>query len=139
MKPKNVIQVSKRVRDPVENEDLTKSWRQVLGNPPRKDNIKDWIVFQKKKWSWQRKQKQGHQRNNKRQRMDDEEQGSGLVVRTGVNRGSTGTIGKNYSTAHSGKKVHFGRTMHCLPHQRLKSTFLEIFLSGGASKGTRPE
>ena len=94
MKPKNVIQVSKRIRDPVEDEDLSKSWRQVLGNPPKKENIKDWIVFQKKKWAWQRKQKQGHQRNNKRQRMDDEDQGCGVVVRTGVNRG-TGTIGKN--------------------------------------------
>ena len=31
------------------------------------------------------------------------------------------------------KKVHFGRTMHCLP-QRLKSIFIEIFSSGGSSK-----
>ena len=95
MKPKNVIQVSKRIRDPVEDEDLSKSWRQVLGNPPKKENVKDWIVFQKRKWAWQRKQKQGHQRNNKRQRMDNEEQGSGVVVRTGVNHV---TGGKNYST-----------------------------------------
>ena len=28
-----------------------------------------------------------------------------------------------------GKKVHFGRTMQCLP-QRLKSSFFEIFSSG---------
>ena len=28
------------------------------------------------------------------------------------------------------KKVYFGRTIHCLP-QRLKSTFFEIFPSGG--------
>ena len=106
MKPKNVIQVSKRIRDPVEEEDLTKSWRQVLGNPPKKENTKDWIVFQKKKWEWQRKQKQGHQRNNKKQRLDDEEHGGGVVVRTGVNRG-TGTIGKNYSSTASQRSRKF--------------------------------
>ena len=32
------------------------------------------------------------------------------------------------------KKVHLGRTMHCLP-RRLKSTFFEKFLSGAAPKG----
>ena len=93
-------------------------------------------MFQKKKWAWQRKQKQGHQRNNKRQRMDDEEQGSGLVVRTGVNRGSTGTIGNNFSTASQREKVQFSRTIHSLP-QSLKSTFFEIFWSGGSPKETR--
>ena len=36
------------------------SWRLVLGNPPsRKTNVKEWILFQKKKWAWQRKQKVG--------------------------------------------------------------------------------
>ena len=33
------------------------------------------------------------------------------------------------------KKVHFGWTMDCLPH-RLKSTFFEIFSSGGSPKRT---
>ena len=32
-----------------------KSWRQVLGNPPLKKNVKEWILFQKKKWNFQRK------------------------------------------------------------------------------------
>ena len=32
------------------------------------------------------------------------------------------------------KKIHFGRTMHCLP-QRLKLMFIEIFSSGGCSRG----
>ena len=103
MKPKNVIQVSKRIRDPVEDEDLSKSWRQVLGNPPKKENIKDWIVFQKRKWAWQRKQKQGGHQQNKRfsqlldwlDDIDDEGHGGGVVVRTGVNHV---TGGKNYST-----------------------------------------
>ena len=31
------------------------------------------------------------------------------------------------------KKVHFGRTMHCLP-QRLELTFFEIFSSEGSPK-----
>ena len=31
------------------------------------------------------------------------------------------------------KIVHFGRTMYCL-HQRLKSTFFEIFSSGGSRR-----
>ena len=37
-----------------------------------------------------------------------------------------------------GKKVHFGRTMLCLP-QRLKSTFFDIFPSGVFPKGTQSE
>ena len=36
------------------------------------------------------------------------------------------------------EKVHFGGTMHYLP-QRLKSTFIEIFPSGGSPKETWSE
>ena len=32
-----------------------KSWRQELGNPPLRKNVKEWILFQKKKWNFQRK------------------------------------------------------------------------------------
>ena len=71
LKPKNAI-VNKRTRDSIEEEDLSKSWRQVLGNPPPRKNVKEWILFQTKKWAWQRKQKQGHQRNSKRQKFDDQ-------------------------------------------------------------------
>ena len=89
LKPKNAI-VNKRARDSVEEEeDLSKSWRQVLGNPPPRKNVKEWILFQTKKWKWQRKQKQGHQRNSKRQKLDESDQG-GVVIRTGVNRGTIG-------------------------------------------------
>ena len=53
-KAKNVpVITTKRNRENSQDsdEDLTKSWRQVLGNPPsRKTNIKEWVVFQKKKW-----------------------------------------------------------------------------------------
>ena len=71
MAPKNVpVITTKRNREPESEEDLTKSWRQVLGNPPsRKTNVKEWILFQKKKWAWQRKQKMGSQRN-KKQKLD---------------------------------------------------------------------
>ena len=72
-KAKNVpVITTKRNRENSQDsdEDLTKSWRQVLGNPPsRKTNIKEWVVFQKKKWAWQRKQKVGSQKN-KRQKRD---------------------------------------------------------------------
>ena len=34
-----------------------KSWREVLGNPPPRSQLKEWIQFQKKKWAWQAKQK----------------------------------------------------------------------------------
>ena len=72
-KAKNVpVITTKRNRENSQDseEDLTKSWRQVLGNPPsRKTNIKEWVVFQKKKWAWQRKQKIGSQKN-KRQKRD---------------------------------------------------------------------
>ena len=72
-KAKNVpVITTKRNRENSQDsdEDLTKSWRQVLGNPPsRKTNVKEWVLFQKKKWAWQRKQKVGSQKN-KRQKRD---------------------------------------------------------------------
>ena len=92
--PKNIpVVTSKRTRDTESEEDLSKSWRQVLGNPPPRKNVKEWILFQKKKWSWQRKQKLGSQRN-KRQKLDQDSDsgfGGGMVVRTGTNR--SGSIG----------------------------------------------
>ncbi|XP_040567537.1 DNA polymerase epsilon catalytic subunit A [Lepeophtheirus salmonis] len=38
-------------------EDLTKNWQEVLGNPPNRSNVKDWINFHKKKWAYQAKQR----------------------------------------------------------------------------------
>ena len=93
LKPKNNVIISKRARETSasDDNDLSKSWRQVLGNPPPRKNVKEWILFQKKKWGWQRKQKQGTQRSSKRQRFDDDDDHvGGVVVRTGVNRGSIG-------------------------------------------------
>ena len=65
------VNTTKRNRENSQDsdEDLTKSWRQVLGNPPsRKTNVKEWVLFQKKKWAWQRKQKGGSQKNKKQKR-----------------------------------------------------------------------
>ena len=98
LRPKNVI-VNKRPRDdelsnsvhPAE-QDLSKSWRQVLGNPPPRSKVKEWILFQKKKWNWQRKQKMGCNSSNKskRARTDQADEGvKGIVVRTGASRNST--------------------------------------------------
>merc|ERR1712038_2036917 len=52
------------------------SWRQVLGDPPKKESIKDWIDQQNKKFS---------QLLDWLDDLDDEGHGGGVVVRTGVN------------------------------------------------------
>lgn len=88
--PKNVAVVNstKRKSEVLSEEDLSKSWRQVLGNPPPRKQVKEWILFQKKKWEWQRKQKLGVQRSKKQRTDDSFGGGSGIVVRTGANRNS---------------------------------------------------
>ena len=55
-------------KENVSNDDKNKegirSWRKSLGNPPSpKTNVKEWILFQKQKWVWQRKQKLGPQKS----------------------------------------------------------------------------
>ena len=41
-----------------EKPDLTKTWREALGPPPkRNDGLKEWIKFQKKKWQLQARQR----------------------------------------------------------------------------------
>ena len=42
-----------------QNENIVQgaSWRQVLGNPPKRKFVKEWILFQKKKWAFQHAQK----------------------------------------------------------------------------------
>ena len=40
--------------DKPDKPDISKSWREVLGDPPkRSDGLKQWIQFQKKKWKFQ--------------------------------------------------------------------------------------
>lgn len=64
---KNVAVVNKKKKRTTEeevgnnNSDLSKSWREVLGNPPSRTKVREWIVFQKRKWAWQRKQKDAAQ------------------------------------------------------------------------------
>ena len=46
-------------------------WRCYLGDPPPKKYVKDWIVFQKAKWDWQREQRP---ENSDSEEEDDEEE-----------------------------------------------------------------
>jgi len=41
-----------------DKDDYSKSWREVLGAPPSKTDLKEWILFQKKKWAYQAKQRE---------------------------------------------------------------------------------
>ena len=62
------VSVSNSAKRKAEKEkpDLTKSWREALGPPPkRSDGLKEWIKFQKKKWQFQaaqRRQEEGGKR-----------------------------------------------------------------------------
>nr|XP_027207609.1 DNA polymerase epsilon catalytic subunit A-like [Penaeus vannamei] len=88
----------KRTSDITEDSnDMTKSWRDVLGNPPSMGNSKEemaaWITFQKKKWEFQRLQRESR---SKRLRTGDcptmgtsVGSGAGRVVRSGP----TSTLG----------------------------------------------
>merc|ERR1719147_291266 len=50
--------VKRKADDRADKPDLSKNWREVLGNPPkRSDGLKEWIKFQKKKWHFQRLQR----------------------------------------------------------------------------------
>nr|XP_053633938.1 DNA polymerase epsilon catalytic subunit A-like [Cherax quadricarinatus] len=84
------VTTGKRKRIPEsskEIDDLTKSWRDVLGNPPSMGNSKEeltaWIRFQKKKWEFQRQQRESQ---SKRKR-------TGSYPTIGVSgRGDTGSV-----------------------------------------------
>ena len=61
--------------------DLSKNWREVLGDPPkRSEGLKDWIQFQKKKWKFQMMQRR---EGNSNKRFKN----SGGVTRTPVTLG----------------------------------------------------
>ena len=78
---KNVSVSHKRKHSDEEPEDLSKSWRDVLGNPPPRSEVKAWIAFQKKKWEYQTKQKKD---NSKRAKND---------IDVGVVRTNRATLG----------------------------------------------
>ena len=83
----NVTVTQKRKRQEADETDLSKSWREVLGNPPPRSQVRDWIAFQKKKWDWQKKQR--NQNAQKRARTGDGNE-IGKVVRTA---GKPSTLG----------------------------------------------
>ncbi|KAK7073292.1 hypothetical protein SK128_028068 [Halocaridina rubra] len=77
--------------------DLSKSWKEVLGNPPPRGNTREsveaWIRFQKKKWNFQRLQRLKHV---KRLRTSDYNSsvGSGSKGVSGVGRVASTTLGE---------------------------------------------
>ena len=77
----------KRKRQDINETDLAKSWREVLGNPPPRSHVRDWIVFQKKKWEWQRKQRT---QNTKKRARTGEGSEMGNIIRSA---GKPSTLG----------------------------------------------
>lgn len=67
--------VNKRKRQHLEDDEAirAKSWKEVLGSPPPKGTTREerikWLEFHKKKWAFQTKQRNQHQR--KRSRTDE--------------------------------------------------------------------
>ncbi|XKL62236.1 hypothetical protein PGB90_002069 [Kerria lacca] len=55
------VKIKKRKRNesksPVNANKDSFSWKSVLGSSPSCDNFQEWLVFQKKKWSWQKEQR----------------------------------------------------------------------------------
>ena len=79
--PKNVIvTVAGKRKVGEEKQDLSKSWREALGPPPKRSNgLKEWIKFQKKKWQFQAAQRRAGE--------------SGKRARIGVSRQAPATLG----------------------------------------------
>ncbi|XP_064102350.1 DNA polymerase epsilon catalytic subunit A-like [Macrobrachium nipponense] len=94
-----------------ENMDLSKSWREVLGNPPPKGNSKEevraWIVFQKKKWEYQRLQRETR---SKRLRMEN-------YVGITAGKGAGGVVRSAPSTTLGGFLRRTQRTLLDVPWQ----------------------
>lgn len=71
-----LVTTNKRRRDNSQDEEIptAKTWREALGNPPKPGNTKEelleWVNFQKKKWQWQldQRKKLRDPRNSKRSR-----------------------------------------------------------------------
>lgn len=70
--------VNKRKRNNSDSDDdhlNAKSWREVIGNPPKFGRLRaewiDWVKFQKNKWAWQMKKKDNHRQLQKRNKVND--------------------------------------------------------------------
>ncbi|CAM1314648.1 POLE (predicted), partial [Pycnogonum litorale] len=87
-----------------ESDALIKSWQEVLGSPPKlgksREEVVEWLKFQKKKWQFQAEQRKHRQR--KRARHDGGDGNiravGGGVVRRGVSTGLGGFIRKAQRT-----------------------------------------
>merc|ERR1719391_757980 len=79
--PKNVtVTVAGERKGAEEKQDSSKSWREVLGAPPKRSNgLKEWIKFQKKKWQFQAAQRRAGE--------------SGKRARVGVSKQAPLTLG----------------------------------------------
>ncbi|GLG99117.1 DNA polymerase epsilon catalytic subunit [Gryllus bimaculatus] len=92
----------KRAPSPNEDENITRNWREVLGNPPSygttKEEHQSWVEFHKKKWAFQAQQRMAR---SKRSCIEEEGiirvHGGGSRDREGVIRnaglGGTSTLG----------------------------------------------
>ncbi len=96
LQPKNATVSTKRKHDAVA-EDLTRSWKEVLGNPPPRSQFKEWIAFQKKKWAYQLRQRTSSSKSGKKSRLGEEEDEDGDAARGGLGvvraGGRIGTLG----------------------------------------------
>lgn len=94
-----LVTTNKRRRD--NSQDLEeevpspKTWREAVGNPPKPGNTKEelleWVKFQKKKWRWQldQRKKLRNPRNTKRSRLETPGTSSSLAQ----SRPAHGTVG----------------------------------------------
>lgn len=98
-----LVTTNKRRRDnPQEEETPTaKTWREALGNPPKpgntKEELREWVNFQKKKWRWQldQRKKLRDPRKSKRSRTE-----AGPSTSLGQSRPAQATVGGFLRRAH---------------------------------------
>ncbi|XP_077998858.1 DNA polymerase epsilon catalytic subunit A-like [Glandiceps talaboti] len=78
----------------IDGSQLCQSWRDVLGPPPSlgktKEERKAWLLYHKKKWQLQAKQR----KERKRRRVDDGEPIGGGIIRSGPTTGLGGFLRK---------------------------------------------
>ena len=81
--------------EPATEEELTKSWRDILGDPPPMGTTRDerrvWILFHKRKWEIQAKQR-ADRRKRRRVDIGSEDSVGGGVIRSGPSVGLGGFL-----------------------------------------------
>lgn len=96
-RPPTVHQKRKRNQSECENtESEARTWREALGPPPTigdsRQEIQNWIAYQKKKWAWQLKRKNRIVNESKRTRLDNSTANTRATA-TVSTRGTTTTLG----------------------------------------------